>query len=552
MISFINNIFRNKKTLLVIFSIIVLVQLMLFLYFTKRADRITPPGHLHIVADEHSYYVGVILQSKLGAWAHTYSYTTLPSQKIYTYLLFIAAGKVAAIFNIDPVQMYTLVRITGAIAMLGSIYWLITLIIPVSLRIPAILLTMVFETGPMWDGTWTTSYFIPPLLGRHFYLAHHLWGAALGFSLLCWIIKSLKKPKRYDPVVIAFLSVTAPLANPTFSSIILVSVLGPWMVLSLGIHKLRRAVVPLGTAIAGIIIIGVFTLSQFSSGAPWNTVTTTEKNWWTTTQILIPFFLSYSLYVPFIVLLLILVPLSWKRWTGHMQLIFLLALSWCTVPVLLIWLASFPWVPFINGRIATDLTMVPYGILSTFVFYAAWRTDTFHRRILSLVRGLFLLVMCISLSISVLYFRQMLDNQDQAVKNKGNSWVEYPKQDLWKGIMALNKVPAWSHILVNPRVADVLPVYLPLRVYQGSTSEGTDWAVRRSLSYEFYTGMMPEDRLTTFLKNNAIDYVFYGPEEKYATRTTDFYPDILETIYTNPEVTIFKVKPFNHPPMDTP
>jgi hypothetical protein len=109
-------------------------------------------------------------------------------------------------------------------------------------------------------------------------------------------------------------------------------------------------------------------------------------------------------------------------------------------------------------------------------------------------------------------------------------------------MMALKNVPLWSHIMVNPRIADVLPEYLPVRVYQGSSFGGLDWSQQRALSYVFYTGNMSREQLRWLFTVNAISYVFYGPEEKFATKTPTFYPDVLEIMYQNPEVTIFKVR----------
>jgi len=186
--------------------------------------------------------------------------------------------------------------------------------------------------------------------------------------------------------------------------------------------------------------------------------------------------------------------------------------------------------------------MVPIGILSTIVFYAIGQMNWFRRPLKFFVTLLFCLITGASLFLSVVYFKQMIQNQNDNVYTGGNSWVEYPTINLWNGIMALKNVPLWSHILVNPPIGDLLPAYVPVRVYQGSTWEGYGWSERRALSWEFYTGEMSREDLRKFLIDNAISYMFYGPDEKLATKTPTLYPDILEVMYQNPEVTIYKVK----------
>jgi hypothetical protein len=171
---------KNKR--FVIFLIILFVQLVLYCYLAKRADSITPPGHIHAMENADTFYPDIIRQSIHGAWNYRYSYSTLPAQKIYTFLFFIAAGKIAAIFHIDPIFMYEITRITGGAAILVATYWFITLLLPSALQIPAMIFTMVFDTGPFWSDVihlpiWKWSAAHPELImiARRFWLPHHLW-----------------------------------------------------------------------------------------------------------------------------------------------------------------------------------------------------------------------------------------------------------------------------------------------------------------------------------------------------------------------------------------
>jgi hypothetical protein len=537
MISLLKKFITGKQKIRIVLLLVLCIQLALYLFLYQRARWITPPGHVYALQNIEGYYSDVIRQSKLGAWSHTFSFTTLPTPKIYTYLFFIGAGKIAALFNIDPVVMYEITHITGAIAVFVSAFWLITLLLPAGLQIPAIIFTMMFETGPVW-GQWTTVWFLPPMLSQHFGLAHHLWSQAIGLTLICIIIRSIQKPSWITMILIGMLAVIGPLAEPTYFIILITCLFPPWLIYSAVTKNLKKTILPIAIATVGICCAGLFTKWQISISSPWDTFFAVEKSWWTTDYILNPFIQSFSFYYPFILVLLVLTPLSWKKWSTTMQRTFILALCWSILPIGLILLSTASWIPVSNGRIASSLSPIPIGILATLTLYAAGKIEYFRRPAQWLVTFLFLLCFGVSMFFSVSYFNQLI----QAQNNNRYSWTIYPTVDLWKGMMALKKAPVWSHVMVLPSIGDILPIYVPVRVYQAWLHGNTDWPYRRGLSHIFYTGEMPPDQLRKLFTENNISYVFYGPEEILATKTTTFYPDVLDVFYANPVVTIYKVR----------
>lgn len=537
-------------TIRIVFLILFCTQLVVYLFLYNRANWITPPGRVHTMQNVDAYYPDVIRQSKLGAWAHTYSLTTYPTPPIYTYLFFIGAGKIARLFNIDPVVMYQITRVTGGIAVFISTFFLVKTMMPLQLQLPALFFTMAFETGPVWStllstpiSEWAAASPAQALIARHFGLPHHLWAEAFGIALIAIIIKSIKKSTLINTMAIIFLSVAGPLSNPMFFLILILCLFIPWLLYSAKTNTFRQTFFPIVIATIAIGIVGLFTQSQFSAGAPWKYVLESEKSWWTTEFILHPFIQSFSLFYPFVALLLILVPFGWVRWSPAMQKTFILTLCWSFLPVGMIYLSAFPWIPLVNGRIASDLSPIPIGLFATLSIYAASKVPVFRRSLTILVLLLFALGVGISFSLSVVYFNQTIQQQNKAVFNEGDSFTHYPTLDLWNGMMALKQAPAWSHIMVLPRIGDLLPAYIPIRVYQAQPHDGDKyWLAQRGWSHLFYTGEMSQDNLRGFFTDNNISYVFYGPEEKTATLTPTFYPDVLEVIFQNPEVTIFKVK----------
>ena len=140
------------------------------------------------------------------------------------------------------------------------------------------------------------------------------------------------------------------------------------------------------------------------------------------------------------------------------------------------------------------------------------------------------------------YMKRTLEDHIRFRDKEDFGWIMYPTNKLWDGIMALRDVPSGSNIMVLPHVGQLLPTYFPVHVYAGPPYSYVNWWKRRDMSHKFYTGKMSKDEVDRFLSENNISYIFYGPEEVMATKTSLFYPDKLEIQYQNPEVTIFKVQ----------
>jgi len=538
---------RNHS--LYVFLIVLCIQFTVYLFLYNRAFAITPPNHVHTIHYLDAYYPDIIRQSKLGAWSIIDTHTTLPTPRVLSYFFFVFAGKIAAAFNIDPILMYEMTRVVGGIALLISTYWLITLLVPQPIQLLAVFFTMVFDTGPLWATLiqtpiwqWTAAMPDQMLIARHFGFPHHLWGEAFGLALICIVLTAIKKPSKLAPLLILILGFAGTSTSPPYFVIITVCLFAPWLLYAAMTRSLKRTFLPIILAIGAIAASGLFIKMQFAVGPPWNAFVAVEKQWWTTNEILIPFIQSFSLYYPFVAVLLPLAPLSWPKWSNSTRRAFVLTFCWSVLPIGLIYLSQQSWFPIANGRIASDLSPVPIGILSAIAVYTVYKREFFHRFIKTIILCLFVGLAGLSLFLSGIYIKQMMKDQDKAVYNEGYSFIYYQSTDLWNGIMALKNVPVYSHVLVNPRVGEILPAMLAVRAYQGNPHSFTDWFIRRGLSYVFYTGEMQKGDVRTLFKENNITYVFAGPEEKSALKTPTFYPDVLEIMYQNPEVTVYKVR----------
>jgi hypothetical protein len=541
--------FLNGHTLL-IFLLVLCIQLVLHLFLSNREVSLTPPGRVHTMLPIDMYYPSIIRQSSLrSSWAIVDTNTTLPAPKVYAYVFFIVAGKIAALTHIDPVSMYELLRTIGGIVLIIATYSFITILLPPSLHVLAILLTMVIDTGPVWADIlhlpimqWAPSMPDQAAIARYFILPHHLWGKAFGLTLLCFILYTLKKPKATLLIIVFLLGLVGTTILPSYFSILMSCLLIPWLIYAAITKNLKKTIPPVLIALMGIVLGGLWIKYDFGKGPPYTDLVAVEKSWWTNSEILIPFLQSLTLFYPFVAFLLFLAPFNWSKWPKNIRLAAFLALCWSVIPVGLILISKEPWFPIANGRIASDVTSVPVGILATLGVYALWHASRSTVIFKKIAVALLIIIMSLSLLLSASYFRQKLDAQERAVNGEGYSWILYPSFDLWNAVMALKKVPLYSHVMINPRVGELLPAYVPVRSYQSEPLTFVDWPIRRGLSYLFYTGeLTPEDR-DKLLSVNKISYIFYGPEEKTALKTKAFYPGVFDVFYKNQEVTIYKVR----------
>lgn len=520
-----------------IFLLVMSIQLTLYLFLTNRANALTPPGHVHTMMLVDTYYPDIIRQSKFGRWAVIDDHTTLPVPEVRGYVFFILAGKIAALFNIDPVYMYELLRITGAILVFLATYILITQLLPPTLHILAIVFTFVIDIAPI-----APNIFVMPNLATNFALPHHLWAEAMGLVLLYILFKAIRTPTLTLSVAIIILAFIGTVTLPSYFVILVACVFAPWLLYALVTKTFKHTFLPILIATLAILAAGLWIKYEFDKGPPWNALTAFEKSWWTTKEVIIPFIQSMTVFAPFIAALFILIPTNWSRWSKQIRQSVMLTASWSFLPIALIYIAQAPWFPIANGRIASDVSRVPFGILSAIGAWTVWQKIRNSPVLRTLALSLFTLFITMSLYFSVTYFQQMLSDQDRAVSDEPYSWWLYPTNNLWNGIMSLKNLPAYSHLMIAPVIGELTTTYLPIRVYQAHPLSFVDWSIRRNLSIQFYSGTMDINDIRKLFRENAISYVFYGPEEKNDTITPTFYPDILEVIYQNPEVTIYKVK----------
>ena len=112
----------------------------------------------------------------------------------------------------------------------------------------------------------------------------------------------------------------------------------------------------------------------------------------------------------------------------------------------------------------------------------------------------------------------------------------------WYGIYFLAKTaPKNSIVLSNEFIGSLIPAYSFTKTYFAHSVHTKDFQIKQGLVAKFYSNHMPEKEAYNFIKNNNINYIYYGPDEMSLGDPPLSYT-FLEKAYENKDVTVFKVK----------
>ncbi len=529
---------------LVLLHLILLIQGGLFLWTTVHPYTINTPNRTYLIIRGHLLYSSYIRQSKEGAWSLINPHTTRPTPRAYAHLFFVLLGKIAAVFNIDPITMYMASRVFAAIVLFWSTYFFIRTVLPKSLHVLAILFILAVEPGPLlkaltWNPTsWIASIFsyYPQVVAyRHFGLPHHTMGEAIGLLVLGMFILSVRKPTKKRLIALGLLAVANTIVLPPYPIILMLTVFIPWGLYSLLTRSWKRLIIPFTVAVLAIGAVGLFTKHELSKGYPWKDFNLDEKRWVTNPDVLINYLSTLLLYVPFIAFLWIWAKKLWREWNPDMRSTVVIMTSWVILPAILVPISSQTWFPLANFRLMDGYNFAPAGILATLgFFYLIARIK--KRSVANFVSGFLITgIIVISSFFTFLYTRQAF------IEHTGLWSNVYLGNGHYKAFAFLNTVPKGSGVMVMNHFGEIIPDYASVRTFIGSTPGFVNWGELFSVATTFYTGQLTDSQALDLLKREDISYVYYSDEESYYNVTGTLYPTILTPVFELPGVTIYKV-----------
>jgi hypothetical protein len=535
---FVKKIAARLTTAPAIFHILLISQLIIILILLFRPFMLTPPGHVYTIIERNFFYPNLILQGKDGAWKILDTHTTLFSPHIFAYTFFILLGKLAAIGRFEPVWVYVWARIFMGIFVFYATLWLIYTLLPKAVRSLAILLALGIETGPILSELprYTTLIEQRIMILRHFDLPHHLFAEATGIIFVGFLLLSAQKLTARRIVTMTLAGILSTVTMPSYTFTFALCAFPSWVIWSV-LHKNFRKLLPvLAVACAAIILPNLIFAVEFAKGPPWTNSTPNEKTWHTTPFIRTEYISQLLFYVPFIILFLLLLPYMWRTWDSFRKQVIILMASWLIGPMLWVAAAKTDWFPMPNRRLTDGYQFLPAGILAAVTIH--FIMTRFSKKELRNIVGIFLLAIVF---IPSLFFTQYFTKNLFVAQETSDIHI-YPTREVWDGIMFTKTFPRGSGILIREQFGESIPAFADVRVYVGGIHNYPDWLDRQAQAAHFFSGRMTDEEAGIFLKNSDISYVFYGPDEKTVNETGDLYPNILQSIFSNSDVTIFRIK----------
>jgi hypothetical protein len=521
-----------------VFHILLIVQLVVFLFVLLRPFSLTPQGHVYTIIDKNFFYPNIILQGKEGAWRMIDTHTTLFSPRIFAYTFFIVLGKIAAIFDIHQVWMYLWARVIFGILVFYTTLWFILRILPKQYHILCLLFVLGIESGPLLSA-WPeikTLFEARMMIIRRFALPHHLAAQASGMLFIGLLMLSVQKATAKRLFGMAITGLISALSMPAYVFTFMLTAFPSWAVWSFLTRRVRQFLFPIIVASIVILAPNILFSFEFQKGPPWTNSAPNEKTWFTTEYIRMEYISTLLLYVPFLVLFLIILPLLWKKAEYQTKTAIIVFLSWIIGPFVWVAAAKTSWFPMPNHRLTDSYGFLPAGILAGIAVQCI--LSRFSNVRLRIIAGAILLSVAFvpSVYLSVHYLKQIFKAQETA------DYHIYPSKELWEGIEFLRTVPKMAGVMVREPFGEVLPAFANIRVYIGGIHNFPDWLSWQWIAGRFFSGTMTDEEVKTVLSTADISYVFYGPDEKAINTTGTLYPKYLTPVFSNSAVTVYAVQ----------
>ncbi len=513
------------------------------------SDRVMAWGE-HIYTYDFNVYLSKIRQGAEGRWSIVDKYDNNSQQKgVFLQMFYLLTGKIGSLLHLSPTLSYQLVRV------IISVFWVLMIIYfnmfflkRPALYIPGIILSLLASSWPIFsildNQFWLRSYMAwwqeMDVVKRISFIPHDTLNYIVCAVLIWFFYLFIKtKNKKY------FLA----LALVLFFSLFVQPSAGLLFLFSWGLYHLIKLAYRaynqpqfFRVAVESLILIGValvplLYIRLVTSSYPWKSLT------------------DFDQYhrLPFSVLeyLLVLGPVVISGFLGVILVLikkeerFLPLATWVLGAFLAMFL--FKYFPYQSGlRFVQTANHLPLSILT--IYFANELVKKFKNTLLKFF-VYFFIAATIALGAAQAYYS--LKGQLHFIRQRAYATyplVPYPSQvmhplvDFYAGLKWLETNTGRSTVVLSKITAgSYIPAYSGNFVYLGHAGETPHYDNRVTQADRFFSGVMTDDDAYQFLKQENINFIFYGPQEKEnASEDINRYP-FLKLVFDQPLVKIYQV-----------
>lgn len=143
-----------------------------------------------------------------------------------------------------------------------------------------------------------------------------------------------------------------------------------------------------------------------------------------------------------------------------------------------------------------------------------------------------------SMTVVCMFFLRLAE-----VDKKDNRWIYLTREEGEVIEFLKESGKEGEGVLASYRIANMIPANSDKKVYAGHTFQTPEFDKRIVEVNRFYAGEMKEEEAKAFLGRAHIVWVFWGPDEKFFSKTKNFsYQNLVELVIENEIASLYKVR----------
>lgn len=534
----IKSITRSEKKFvfwLVILMVIITSAPYLYGYFTTPSDKVYTGVH-HLTPGDTNVYLSMIEQVKQGHNIFINLYTSEPQNRLYTNPIWLTAGWLAKIFNIPNLLTFHITRLVWMVIFILVLYLFLTYIFPKSRTRKWALAIILFSSGLgvflnpfIFDPTniyeHPTDIWVPESITflTTYNVAHLI--ASLTLIILTFLLMLLAfENNKYKYSLGAGIACLLMFWFHPFNGPTIYLVLGTYLLIlflwkrkiywSYIKHCLVLAVVPIPSILYLYLLIRTdWVIQQWSA----QNILPSPSVWM--------YVIGYGFILLFAFggLWISLKNPSNKR-------IFIVA--WAISSSMLLY------IPLAFQRRLSEGLHIPLTILAFwFILFLVERFSGQKKanNLRTTILIMFLLVFLPLTNVQIL-------GQDIYLYTMGKEYPYYLTTGEVEAMYWLKDKAAEDEVIFSSVYSgNFIPAYAGRIVYNGHGPQTINLTEKKELTYWFFKDNSEDEEKHSFLKENGLDYLFYGPFEKEMGKYDPTLKAYLRKVYSNQQVQIYKV-----------